>query len=63
MSPTVQSRDLTAHMFTELQRPKQKLTPWELDFIASVLDQFNHKGSLSPKQFAVLERIYAEKTA
>jgi hypothetical protein len=63
MSPTPMSKDLIAHIFTELQRPKQKLTPWELDFIASVSDQFDRKGSLSPKQFAVLERIYAEKTA
>ncbi len=46
-----------------LQHPSKTLTRWELDFLGSVSDQFERTQSLSDKQFAVLERIYAEKTA
>lgn len=35
-----------------------KLTTWEMDFIESVDAQFRAKGTLSPKQIEVLDRIY-----
>ena len=50
------------HMLKELERPKGMLSRWELDFLHSVKDQFDRRGSLSDRQFTVLERIYAERT-
>ena len=40
----------------------RNLTAWELDFMISITDQYEHTGSLSPKQRKQLERIYSEKT-
>lgn len=37
------------------------LTEWEDNFVGSVKIQLEEKGSLSPKQVEILERIYAEK--
>lgn len=39
-----------------------KLNEWEERFVASVKQQLEKKGSLSPNQIEVLERIYADKT-
>lgn len=44
------------------QPNEEKLTSWEIDFIESLTKQFEKKGSLSDKQFLILERIYSEKT-
>jgi hypothetical protein len=63
MRPTVQTPELTKHMFDELQRPVKKLTRWELDFIADVSLRFERLGTLTPAQFSKLEEIYTEKTA
>jgi len=60
---TKQTREVIEHFFKELENPKDKLTDWELQFLESIQDQFNRKGSLSTKQFQILERIYAERTA
>lgn len=38
------------------------LTKWEEDFVESVSEQLTARGSLSPRQADILERIYAEKT-
>ena len=34
------------------------INDFEAEFLTSVRDQFSRKGSLSEKQYAVLERIY-----
>jgi hypothetical protein len=60
---TAQTADNIQHMLRELERPAKALTDWELNFLASITDQFNRRGSLSQKQFDILEKIYAEKTA
>lgn len=38
------------------------LTKWEEDFMDSITEQFAERGSLSPKQTEILERIYADRT-
>ena len=38
-----------------------ELTQWEDEFVESVSSQFDKKGSLSPKQTAMLRKIYDEK--
>jgi len=55
--------DTVNEFLTALQKPHRSLTTWEKDFVTSITDQFASRGSLSDKQFQVLERIYAEKTA
>lgn len=37
------------------------LTKWESDFYESVLEQFEERGTLSPKQLDILGRICDEK--
>lgn len=51
------------HMISELTDPSKPLTQWEKNFHESVSDQFSRGRTLSEKQFEILERIYAEKTA
>lgn len=60
---TENSREVIEHFIAELGQPAKTLSDWEEDFLASVSDQFDRRGSLSDKQFEILERIYAEKTA
>lgn len=60
---TKQTPEIIEHFLTELKNPFPSLTLWEENFIISITDQFNRKRTLSPKQFEILERIYAEKTA
>jgi hypothetical protein len=60
---TPKTPEMIEHMIRELAHPVKNLTDWETDFITSISDQFDTKGTLSDKQFAILERIYAEKTA
>lgn len=60
---TPQTKENIQHFLDELQRPVKILTEWELDFLSSITTQFERTGSLSEKQFVVLERIYADKTA
>ena len=55
--------ELIRHMLDALQAPSKKLTMWEESFLGSVSDQFDRKGTLSEKQFKILESIYTEKTA
>ena len=50
------------HSWIEACEGSDRLTEWEYNFVASVKKQLETKGSLSPKQIEVLERIYADKT-
>ncbi len=60
---TPQTTDMIEHFLKELERPAKTLSEWELDFLTSIKDQFDRRGMLTTKQFEILERIYAEKTA
>jgi len=60
---TPKTTDTIAHFLHELETPAKELTVWEVDFVASVADQFERRGTLSDKQFEILEKLYSEKTA
>jgi hypothetical protein len=60
---TSQTLEVIEHFFKELEHPAKPLNTWENNFLISIKDQFDNRGTLSPKQFEILERIYAEKTA
>lgn len=47
---------------TIVNEASDKLSDWETNFIESIDAQLRLKGSLSPRQIEILERIYAEKT-
>lgn len=47
----------------ECEKVESLLSEWELQFVKSVKDQLEKKGSLSARQIEVLERIYADKTS
>jgi len=49
-------------MLQALESPHKDLTEWEENFLESISDQFDKRGTLSDKQFEILDRIYAEKT-
>ena len=55
-------QQLITHMLTALETPKTPLTPWEENFLESISDQFTQRGTLSDKQFDILDRIYTEKS-
>ena len=63
MERTLKTKQLIEHMLNELGHPIKDLTKWEDDFVSSLNNQFDTRGTLSDKQFEILERIYAEKTA
>jgi len=54
---------MAKHFLRELENPAKTLTKWEEGFVASLSDQMDRRGTLTPRQFEILERIYAEKTA
>jgi len=54
--------DFINHMFEQLDIYGEDLTEWEENFVESVKGQFNQRGSLSPRQREILEKIYANRT-
>jgi hypothetical protein len=62
MQPSDKDRSLITTMIHALEHPHKPLTKWEQDFIYSINDQWTNRGSVTDKQFAILERIYTEKT-
>ena len=50
------------HWITAIQEEGRGLTTWEEEFVESVADQLERRGSLSQAQTDTLERIYAEIT-
>lgn len=60
---TPQTKEIIEHFLKELENPAKELSQWEMNFIISIADQFSRKGTLSERQFEILEKIYAEKTA
>lgn len=53
---------LWTHYIDALHTEAVGLTKWEENFVESVAEQLTTKGSLSPRQEEILERIYAERT-
>jgi hypothetical protein len=50
------------HEWIDKSLASDKLTEWEQTFIESLKEQLERKGSLSPRQVEILEKIYADKT-
>jgi hypothetical protein len=50
-------------MITCLETPSRELTKWEENFLGSCEEQFKARGTLSDRQYEILDRIYAAKTS
>lgn len=50
------------HWITEVNDHGRGLTDWEQNFMESITEQFDERGTLSERQQEILERIYGEKT-
>jgi hypothetical protein len=50
------------HMLTSCDQDSDRLSKWEQDFIESLAEQWEERGTLSERQREILERIYEEKT-
>lgn len=55
-------KKLAEEWLKKIDEDAVNLTKWEEDFIASIKNQFEKRGSLSEKQMEILERIYADRT-
>ena len=51
------------HWIKEINENGVNLSKWEKDFMKSITEQFERRKSISDKQEAILERIYADKTS
>lgn len=56
-------KEVIASWIQLIQEEGSGLTKWEEDFVESIADQFDSRGTISDRQEEILERIYAEKTA
>lgn len=57
-----QPKEVISHWIITINDEGRNLSKWELDFMESVTQQFERRGSVSDKQEETIERIYAEKT-
>lgn len=55
--------EVIRHWIDTISTEGRGLSKWEGDFVESVAEQFEERGSISDRQEEILERIYAEKTA
>lgn len=57
-----QPKEVIAHWIITVNDEGRNLSKWETDFMESVTEQFEERGSVSEKQQEIIERIYADKT-
>ena len=50
------------HYLRTIEEEGRNLNKWEQDFVESVREQFDERGTVSDKQEEILERIYTDKT-
>lgn len=56
------TKEQLARVIEEIQEHGVNVSKWEADFVESISDQLQQRGSLSEKQVEILDRIYAERT-
>lgn len=55
-------KEVIEHWIQTINEEGRDLTKWEDDFMESVTEQFEERGTVSDKQEEIIERIYADKT-
>ena len=61
--PRTEKQILIDQMLQALESPSKELTKWEENFLESISEQYQTRGTLSDRQVEVLDRIYTEKTS
>ena len=61
--PRTDKQKLIEQMLQALETPSKELTKWEENFLESLNEQYQTRGTLSDRQMEVLDRIYSEKTS
>jgi hypothetical protein len=56
------SPELVAKWIKQTLEDGRGVTAWENDFLVSVGEQLERKGTISEKQEEIVERIYSERT-
>ncbi len=56
-----QPREVLQQWISAVNDEGQRLTPWEVNFMETITEQFDGGSGLSEKQEELLERIYVEK--
>ena len=51
------------HWLDTIDTEGHRLTKWETDFVDSIHEQWDERGSITDRQEEILERIYSEKTS
>jgi len=57
------TQKLIDSMLQALESPSKALTKWEENFLESISEQYQTRGTLSDRQLEILDRIYTEKTS
>ena len=57
-----QPPDIIQRWIIAIREEGRGVTKWEEDFVDSIAEKFAERGSLSEKEEAILERIYANRT-
>lgn len=55
-----EKRKQIAYVLSQCEDYTERLSEWERNFVESVTEQFERRGSLSEKQEDVLEKIYCK---
>ena len=48
------------YMLDHIEDYTERLTPWEKQFVGSVSEQLEQRGTLSEKQQEIVERVYVK---
>lgn len=65
MTITDEQEEKLLHMFSVIEENRKELTKWESDFFGDQVkrhEEFGTKISFSPKQMAVLDKIFEKCT-
>ena len=56
-------KEVIEHWINMINTEGRNLSKWERDFMDSITEQFEERGSISNKQEEIVERIYADRTS
>lgn len=55
--------DEILEMIQDCENREDQMSEWERDFIQSLSEQFSRKGSISPRQEEILDKIWDKLTS
>lgn len=55
--------DEILEMIQDCENREDQMSEWERDFVQSLSEQFSRKGSISPRQEEILDKIWGKLTS